>query len=130
MIAAIFSRRSTRSSSAGEMFSVSGSTSTKTGVAPRWSITCAVAQNVSVVVATLSPARMPNAASDTCMAAVPELTANAAGAPTNAENSSSNCLARAPVVGQPERRSSSTARIPSSGMSGGENGRKVVRMEW
>ncbi len=64
------------------MSSVSGSTSTNTGLAPMCSITWAVAQKVSGVVATRSPARTPKAASETCIAAVPELTASAAVDPT------------------------------------------------
>ena len=71
-----------RSTAAGSMFSVSGSTSTMTGVAPAWWMTCAVAQNVIVVVMTSSPGPMPAAASAICMAAVPELTARARSAPT------------------------------------------------
>ena len=67
---------------AGSRLQVVGSTSANTGVAPVWMIALAVAQNVSGVVITSSPAPMPAASNDRCSAAVHELSPNACGAPT------------------------------------------------
>ena len=47
-----------------------GRTSTKTGVAPVWTMTLAVAGQVSEVVITSSPAPMPSATRARCIAAV------------------------------------------------------------
>ena len=56
------------------MFWVSGSTSTKTGTAPTWVMTFAVATNVSGVVITSSPGPTPAAIRARCSAAVAEFT--------------------------------------------------------
>ena len=58
------------------MFSVSGRMSANTGVAPQWTITLAVAGQVSDVVITSSPGPTPSAASDRCSAAVHDETAS------------------------------------------------------
>ncbi|MNV95169.1 hypothetical protein D3C71_1900340 [compost metagenome] len=60
--------------SATLMLQVSGSTSTKTGVAPSSTMTSAVATKVNEVVITSSPAPMPSAISDISRASVPEAT--------------------------------------------------------
>src|SRR6202171_3295023 len=109
------------------MFSVSGSTSTRIGLAPACSMTWTLEQNVMVVVITESPGPTPSAARATCIAAVPELTASAAGAPTiSAKDRSKDCTL-GPVVIQPDRRVSTTSLISSSPIDGGENGREVLR---
>lgn len=90
-------------------------------------MTCTVEQKVIGVVTTASPGPTPNAANPTSIASVAELTASAAGAPTNAENSCSKRLAFGPVVIQSERRVSRTSAISSSPSKGGEKGKKVFR---
>ena len=52
------------------MFSVSSRMSAKTGVAPQWTITFAVAGQVIEVVITSSPGPTPSATSERCSAAV------------------------------------------------------------
>ncbi len=56
---------------AGSMFRSPSRTSTKTGVAPVWTITFAVAGQVIGVVITSSPGPIPSATSARCSAAVP-----------------------------------------------------------
>ena len=63
------------------MLSVSGSTSTNTGRAPRCTMTLAVDANVIGEVITSSPAPTPTASSARCSAAVHEFTATQCGAP-------------------------------------------------
>ena len=70
-----------RSIAAGSMLSVSGSTSTNTGRAPRWTMTLAVEANVIGDVITSSPAPTPTASSARCSAAVHEFTATQCAAP-------------------------------------------------
>ena len=107
-----------RRTASGSMFMVSGSTSANTGRAPTCSMTWMEEAKVSGVVTTASPGPIPRVARETWRAAVPELTAAAAGAPTVAANSSSNRWTRGPVVSQPERRAAVTSRISSSPTSG------------
>src|SRR5271169_4607660 len=77
---------------------------------------------------TASPGPMPRVANATCRAAVHELRAKAAGAPTAAANSASNRFTFGPVVIQSDRRVSITSAISSSPMLGGENGKKLLRI--
>ena len=78
-------------------------TSTKTGVAPVWTITFAVAGQVIGVVITSSPGPIPSATSARCIAAVPEATASTCFASRYSAIRSSSSAARGPVVSQPER---------------------------
>ena len=66
---------------AGEMLSVSGSTSASTGRAPTCSMTFTDAVNVTGVVMTSSPGPIWSATNAVCSAAVQELDASAPGAP-------------------------------------------------
>ena len=65
----------------GSMFRSESRTSAKTGVAPVWTITFAVAGHVIGVVITSSPGPTPSATSARCIAAVPDETASACFAP-------------------------------------------------
>src|SRR5690606_20220967 len=85
-----------------------------TGVAPAWMMAFAVAQNVSGVVMTSSPAPMPAASSDRCSAAVHEFSAIACGAPIHAANAASNAATRGPVVSQPDSSVATTSAISAS----------------
>ena len=67
--------------SSGSMHSVTGSTSQNTGFAPVWTITFAVAGQVSGVVSTSSPAPIPSATSARCIAVVQDEAANACSTP-------------------------------------------------
>src|SRR5215471_9712295 len=104
------------------MLSESSSTSTSNGTAPTCSMTLTDAANVIVVVATRSPLPMPSVASATCSPAVHELSASAAGAPTDAANSLSKRAVFGPVVIQSDRNVSTISWISSSPRFGGENG--------
>ena len=66
-----------RRTAAGSMLKVTGSMSTKTGVAPTRAIDPAVAKNENVLVMTSSPCPMPSAISAASSASVPEDTAMA-----------------------------------------------------
>ena len=112
--------------SSGSMLRSSSFTSTKTGVAPAWTITFAVAGHVIGVVITSSPGPTPSASSDRCSAAVPLESAIACFAPVYAAKRSSSSAVRGPVVSHPERIVSATASISSSPTAGGWNERKVV----
>ena len=70
-----------RSTSAGSICSAPGSTSTRTGLAPRCSMTAAVEVNVYTLVMTSSPAWSPMASRARCSPAVQEFTAMACRAP-------------------------------------------------
>src|SRR5690606_29954577 len=111
-----------RSTAAGSMQSVVGSTSTSTGVAPTCSTTLAVAAKVRVGTITSSPGPMPSATSATCRPAVQELSISEVppGAPTYAPNCASNALVRGPVVIQSERSVAATSSTSSSPRDGGE----------
>ena len=104
---------------AGSMFRSPSRTSTKTGVAPVWTITFAVAGQVIGVVITSSPSPIPSATSARCIAAVPEATASTCFASRYSAIRSSRSAARGPVVSQPERSASATASISSSPIAGG-----------
>src|SRR5437660_9761778 len=94
-------------------------TSTKTGVAPVWTITLAVAGQVIGLVITSSPGPTPSATSDRWSAAVPEASASTCFASRYAAIRRSSSAARGPVVSQPERSVSVTAAISSSPIAGG-----------
>src|SRR3954466_13397862 len=113
---------------AGSMFSVSSWMSAKTGVAPVWTITFAVAGQVTEVVITSSPGPIPSATSARCMAAVPDATASACSAPAYSAKRRSSSAARGPVVSQPERMASVTAAPSSSPTAGGWKPRNVSRL--
>ena len=70
-----------RRTCSGSMFSVTGSMSASTGVAPAWMMALTVAQKVIGVVMTSSPGPTPEASSDRCNAAVQEFSAIAWRAP-------------------------------------------------
>src|SRR4051794_37019120 len=113
----------------GSMFRSESRMSAKTGVAPVWTITFAVAGQVSGVVITSSPGPIPSPTSARCIAAVPDETASACFAPTYAAKRRSSSSARGPVVSQPERIASVTAATSSSPTAGGWNPRKVSRLD-
>ena len=75
---------------------VTGSTSTKTGVAPVYLIADTVAMKVMETVMTSSPALMPAASKATCRALVPVLTATAWRTLCAAANSFSNASTSGP----------------------------------
>src|SRR5215204_1382748 len=110
----------------GSMFRSDSRTSTKTGVAPAWTTTFAVAGQVIGVVITSSPGPIPSATRVRCIAAVPEETASACFAPTYAAKRRSSSAAFGPVVSQPERIVRATASISSSPTAGGWNESIVV----
>src|SRR4029077_9641633 len=99
----------------------------KTGVAPAWTITFAVAGQVIGVVITSSPGPTPTAGSARWSAAVPEATASTCSAWTYSAKRRSSSAARGPVVSHPERRVSATASISSSPIAGGWNPSIVLR---
>ena len=106
---------------------MAASQSTRTGRAPRCSITAPVAVNVMGEVITSSPGRTPTASSARCSAAVQDVTARACRQPRKPANASSNASARGPVVSQPDRRHSTTAAISSSPSMGTAKGRNSFR---
>src|SRR5262245_47856038 len=110
------------------MFRSVSRTSAKTGVAPVWTITFAVAGQVIGVVITSSPGPTPSATRARCIAAVPDDTARACLAPTYSAKRRSSSAALGPVVSQPERIASATAATSSSPTAGGWNPRKVSRL--
>jgi hypothetical protein len=97
----------------GSMLRSESRTSAKTGFAPAWTITFAVAGHVMGDVITSSPASTPTASSERCSAAVPEATASACSAWTYSAKRLSSSAERGPVVSQPERSVSATASISS-----------------
>ncbi len=103
----------------GSMFRSESRTSAKTGVAPAWTITFAVAGQVIGLVITSSPGSTPTASKERWRAAVPDATASAYSAPTYSAKRRSSSAAFGPVVSQPERRVSETAAISSSPIAGG-----------
>src|SRR5688572_24956340 len=110
------------------MLRSSSRTSTKTGVAPAWTITLAVAGQVIGVVITSSPGPTPSASTERCNAAVPDERAIACFAPTYSAKRSPSSAALGPVVSQPERRVSATASISSSPIAGGWKESMVFRL--
>src|ERR687898_1479228 len=111
------------------MFRSDSRTSTKTGVAPAWTTTFAVAGQVIGVVITSSPGPIPSATRVRCIAAVPEETASACFAPTYAAKRRSSSAEFGPVVSQPDRIVRVTASISSSPTAGGWNESIVVLRE-
>src|SRR5690606_24795697 len=112
---------------AGDMLNVSSSTSTMTGLAPRYRTTSAVAVKVYDGTMTSSPGPTPNASNAKCKPEVAELTAIVwiSLPPKKSAKSASNFLVLGPVVTQPERRASTTSAISSSPISGNEKGKKL-----
>ncbi len=80
----------------GSMLRSESRTSAKTGVAPAWTITFAVAGHVIGVVITSSPGSTPTASSERCSAAVPEATASTCSARTYSAKRRSSSAARGP----------------------------------
>src|SRR5436189_1840228 len=113
----------------GSMFRSESRTSAKTGVAPAWTITFAVAGHVIGVVITSSPGPTPSAASERCSAAVPEASASTCSASRNSFIRSSSFAALGPLVSQPERSVSVTAAISSSPIAGGWKPSMVSRLD-
>src|SRR2546421_7366964 len=102
-------------------------TAAKTGVAPVWTITFAVAGQVIGVVITSSPGPTPSATRVRCIAAVQDVTAITRSTSRYSAARRSSSAALGPVVSQPERIVSATASISSSPTAGGWNERKVPR---
>src|SRR3954463_11458668 len=113
--------------SSGSMLRSFSRTSTKTGVAPVWTMTFAVAGQVIGVVITSSPGPTPSATSDRWSAAVPEASASTCSASRKSFIRSSNKAALGPLVSQPERSVAVTAAISSSPIAGGWKPSMVVR---
>src|SRR3989440_2204537 len=113
----------------GSMFRSESLTSAKTGVAPVWTITFAVAGQVIGDVTTSSPGPTPSATSDRCRAAVPEASASTCSASRNSAIRRSSSSARGPLVSQPERRVSVTSAISSSPIAGGWKPSRVARLD-
>src|SRR5262245_26550578 len=111
------------------MLRSSSRTSTKTGVAPAWTTTFAVAGHVIGVVITSSPGPTPKATSDRWSAAVPEASASTCSASRNFFMRCSSSAAFGPLVSQPERRVSVTAAISSSPIAGGWKPSIVSRLD-
>src|SRR5205085_5931978 len=112
---------------AGSTFRSESRTSAKTGFAPAWTITFAVAGQVIGLVITSSPGPTPSASSARWSAAVPDESATTCRAPRYAAKRSSSSAVRGPVVSQPERSVSATASTSSSPIAGGWKPRKVAR---
>src|SRR5262245_56665272 len=105
-----------------------GRTSAKTGVAPQWTITFAVAGQVSEVVTTSSPGPTPRASRARCSAAVPEEWASTCSASRTAAARRSSSAARGPLVSQPDRIASAAAATSSSPTAGGWKDRNEALM--
>src|SRR5215210_7643474 len=103
-------------------------TSTKTGFAPVWTITFAVAGQVIGVVITSSRGPTSSATSARVIAAVPDETARAYFAPVYSAKRRSNSAAFSAVVSQPERIVRATASISSSPTAGGWKESMVLRL--
>jgi hypothetical protein len=106
-----------RSTSAGSIVSVRGSTSTKTGRAPAYSIAETVATNVKGTVMTSSPGPTPRASSARCSALVPELTPTASATPQQAANARSKAATSGPRTNWPLPSTRSTASSTSGLMA-------------
>src|SRR5438034_11787018 len=110
------------------MFKSPGRTSANTGVAPQWTITFAVAGQVSEVVITSSPGRTPTASRARWSAAVPDESARTCSASSSSPARRSSSAALGPLVSQPERIASAAAATSSSPTAGGWKDRKVARL--
>ena len=106
----------------GSMSYVSGSMSTNTGVAPAYRIDDTVALKVWPTVMTSSPGSRSIPAKMHISATVPLLTAIAWRTPMNAAQRSSSSATRRPPASIPLRRTSVTAAISASSMSGRATG--------
>ncbi len=109
------------------MFRSSAFTSTKTGVAPQWTTTFAVAGHVIGVVITSSPGPMSAARRARWSAAVPDASVTACLAPTYSAKRRSSSPARGPVAIQPVWSVSTTASISSGPIAGGWKPSSVSR---
>jgi hypothetical protein len=97
---------------------VTGSMSTKRGVAPTARMTLLVATHDSGVVITSSPGPMPAMRSATSMVPVPELKVRTGRPPKYSLSAASNALTCGPEVIQPLRRTSHTPWIVASSIAG------------
>src|ERR1051326_6120184 len=89
--------------SSGDAHRVCGSTSQKTGLAPRYIAALAVLHHVRLGQTTSSPADTPAVRRDRNSAHAHELTGTPCGAPTNASSSSSTGSVWGPMPIHPER---------------------------
>src|SRR5581483_1538254 len=105
---------SLRSTSDGSRFSVTGSMSTKTGVAPTRAIASAVAKNVNAGQTTSSPAPMPRASSTRTSASVPFAQLTVSRTPSFSAASRSNESTSGPKMKRPL----SSVRVKASCSSG------------
>ena len=108
--------RSCRPASVGSRFSVPGSTSTKTGVAPARTIALAEAKKLNAVVMTESPGFMPAATSASQRASVPDAHPTAQAAPVRAAISSSSASTSGPRMKLCESQTRAMAASTSSRM--------------
>ena len=105
---------------------VAGSISTKTGIAPTATITLDVATQLSEVVMTSSPGWIPAIRNANSRAAVAEFTTRTGRPPARSDKAASSSRHLGPVVSQPERRTSATAAMVSSSISGRVNGNNSI----
>ena len=110
------------STAAGSMFSVTGSTSAKTGLAPSNAKQFADATKESGDVITSSPDPKPAIWHKRCNPPVPLESAAAYGAPTRSAICSSNRSIQGPRDSRPERSTSTTARSSASPTTGRASG--------
>ena len=111
------------------MLRVTGSMSTKTGLAPTVSTTLDVATHEIGVVMTSSPGPMPAMRSATSIVAVPLAKVRTMRPPKYSDSAASNAATFGPEVIQPERSTSATAAMVASSMVGrtkGRNGSSAV----
>ena len=98
----------------GVIHILSGSTSQKTGVAPRYREALAVAHHVKLGTITSSPGPTPSTKSAKKSEDVHELTVTISGAPIYSDNSLSKLSVSSPIPTQPERITLATASISAS----------------
>src|SRR5688572_3939106 len=113
---------------AGSRFSVRGSTSAKTGVAPSTTKQFADATNEKGEVIASSPGPSPAARASRCSPAVPLESETAYGAPVRSAISSSNRSIMGPSESRPERSTSSTSSSSRSPRYGRESGIRVAAL--
>src|SRR5919204_1206140 len=122
MTALVRGVRTLATASASSHGSVRLATSAKTGVAPVYAIALTVATKVIDGTTTSSPGPSPAPAQIRCSAAVPFVAASACGAPVYAANSRSSASVSGPMLSQPERYTSATAAMSSSGTTTSASG--------
>ena len=110
----------------GVTFSVSGSTSTSTGVAPRWIAQFGPAMKLRAGRMTSSPRSTPSTFMPRCSPAVHELRAAARTTPTWTATISSNLFVLGPTVSHPDLRVATTSAISFSPIDGSAKGRKLA----